>query len=86
MISYFGEKILTASSLLTNQAYSTSWYMASDRFRKNLLILMLQLNRESKISAGKIFPINLALFTAVIILNMQGDEFRVNIDFRITFR
>lgn len=68
MISYFGEKILTASNILTFQAYSTSWYMASVKYRKTLLVLMLQLHRDSKISAGKIFPINLNLFSSVIII------------------
>lgn len=66
LITYFAETILTASNSLTNQAYSTLWYEASEEFRKSLLILMVQLQRENKLIAGKIFSINLDLFTIVI--------------------
>ncbi len=80
MISYFGQTILTASESLTNKAYSSSWYMASHTFRKTLIILMLQLQRETKLCAGRVFPINLDLFTTVIIENIKQDEIDVNIE------
>lgn len=64
--SYFGELISTASEDLSNAAYSSKWYLMSNFYRKDLLILMERLKLKSELTAGKLFPVNLPLFSTVM--------------------
>lgn len=64
--SYFGHSILTASGELSNAAYSSKWYLMSNAYRKDLLILMERLKVDSVLKAGKLFSMDLNLFATVI--------------------
>lgn len=64
--SYFGHSILTASDELSNAAYFSKWYLMSNGYRRDLLILMERLKVSSELKAGKLFSMDLTLFGTVI--------------------
>ncbi len=64
--TYFGQRILDATDNLTNAAYFSRWYEMPVYYRKYLIILMERSKKNSIITAGKLFDMNLALFTTVM--------------------
>lgn len=69
--SYFGNSISIASEELSNAAYSSKWYVMSKAYRTDLMVLMERLKINSQLMAGKLFPMNLPLFSTVIKQNVQ---------------
>lgn len=63
--TFFGNRILTATHSLTNSTYSSKWYEMPTQYRKHVIIFMERIKRNSVLMAGKLFPLNLALFTTV---------------------
>ncbi|KAJ6644401.1 putative odorant receptor 71a, partial [Pseudolycoriella hygida] len=61
--TFFGNRILTATDLLTNYIYSSIWYEMPVKHRQNLIIFIERTKRNSVLMAGKLFPMNLSLFT-----------------------
>lgn len=79
--SYFGHTILTASDELSTAAYSSKWYLMSSDYRKDLLILMEQLQVNSELKAGKLFSMNLTLFATVIMTHFLPTDLQVYLFF-----
>lgn len=65
LYTYYGHGVLVASDALSNAVYSSQWYKLLPNLGKHLIILMERLKRTSEILAGKLFPMNLALFGKV---------------------
>lgn len=63
--TYFGQRILSATDDLTNSIYFSLWYEMPVYYRKYLIILMERTKRNSIVTAGKVFDMNMALFTTV---------------------
>lgn len=65
LYTYYGHGVLSASDALSNAVYSSKWYNLLPDLGKPLVILMERLKRKCEILAGKLFPMNLALFGKV---------------------
>ncbi|XP_037044538.1 odorant receptor 33a-like [Bradysia coprophila] len=61
--TFFGNRILTATNTLTNYTYSSIWYEMPVRYQRHVMLFMERLKRNTVLTAGKLFPLNLALFT-----------------------
>lgn len=73
--TYYGNRILTTTDSITNAVYFSPWYVMPLKYRRYLITLMERAKRRSIITAGKLFEMNLALFTTVIItLNCSGEN------------
>lgn len=71
--TFFGNRIATATNSLTTSTYFSIWYERPLPYRKYLIIFMERMKRNSVLLAGKLFPVNLALFTTVRI-RRNGNE------------
>lgn len=65
LYTYFGNGIETTSNLVSNAVYASDWYVMPTILRKDLIIILERVKRRCTITAGKLFSLNLALFTEV---------------------
>lgn len=63
--TFFGNRILTATDSLTNSTYFSIWYEMPVTYKKHVIMFMERMKRNSVLMAGKLFPMNLTLFTTV---------------------
>lgn len=81
--TFFGNRILTATNSLTNCTYFSNWYERPIKYQKHITIFMERLKRDSVLMAGKLFRMDLVLFTTVRIfeqiINQKCYNFKFNI-------
>lgn len=65
LYTYYGHGVLAASDALSTAVYSSKWYNLLPHLGKKMIVLMERLKRRCEIMAGKLFPMNLALFGKV---------------------
>lgn len=83
--TFFGNRILTATNSLSNSTYFSFWYEMPVKYQKHVIIFMERIKRNSVLMAGRLFPMNLALFTTVRIgclMAYVGLKFAYSISFR----
>lgn len=65
LYAYYGHSVLESSDALSTAVYSSMWYELLPDLGQHLIILMERLKRNCTILAGRLFPLNLALFGSV---------------------
>lgn len=66
---YFGNLIILKSDDLRTSLYQSNWTQQSMKFRRISMILLERLRNPTIILVGKLFPLSLDTFTAVISLS-----------------
>lgn len=62
---YFGNEIIIKNSLIQNEMFASQWTAESKLFKKNMIIFCENLNKPTKITAGRRFDLSLSTFTSV---------------------
>lgn len=65
MVTYFGNEIKFASSQLSNCLYGCKWMEQSRTVKNSILILMEVLKRDQVLVIGKLYPLDLEVFSNV---------------------
>ncbi|XP_062135361.1 odorant receptor 43a isoform X1 [Drosophila sulfurigaster albostrigata] len=59
-------ELVIQSSLVSQAVYNVPWYECGMRFRKTLLIFLMQTQRPLEIRAGNVYPMTLAMFQSLL--------------------
>ena len=65
MLAYFGNSIELLGYDVSSAAYESEWTVCDESHKKNLIAIMTNANSSTKISAAKIFDVNLPTFLFV---------------------
>lgn len=65
MVTYFGNEIKFASSQLSNCLYACNWIDQSKTFKRCLLIVNEVLKKPQLLVIGKLYPLDLEIFSNV---------------------
>lgn len=65
METYFGNEIVLASSRLSYALFECDWIDQCNLCKKSMIILMEALKRPQKLIIGKIYSLDLEIFTSV---------------------
>lgn len=66
---YFGNLIILKSDELRSALYQSNWTQQSLKFRRIAMILFERLRNPTNILVGKLFPLSLDTFSAVILFS-----------------
>lgn len=79
------DNIIQESGAMGNAIYNSNWadtpYDVFNRFRKDMITVMLRSKRPSNITAAKFFPISLQSFTNVSVIQ----SLQINVNTMISF-
>ncbi|XP_016957858.1 odorant receptor 43a [Drosophila biarmipes] len=59
-------EIVLANNLVAEAVYNVPWYSAGIRFRKTLLIFLMQTQHPLEIRVGNVYPMTLAMFQSLL--------------------
>lgn len=65
MLAYFGNFIESTSYEMTTAIYESDWVASDAKQKKNLLLMMINVNVPLKVKTAKIFDVNLPSFLFV---------------------
>nr|UTQ11395.1 odorant receptor 1 [Holotrichia oblita] len=77
---WYGNEIVSKSSAVYLAAYSSDWTGCPISFQKNLLFMMLHLQRPVTMYAGRFFPLSLDVYTAILRFTWSYFTLLLNID------
>lgn len=60
-----GQHLRDSAAMIEEAAYGCNWYLASIKFRKMILMLLIRSQRETIMDAKPFFELNFALFAKV---------------------